>query len=316
METDFTATGIPIIVEINENNERKFIKEKSGKCLSKNDEKRIYKLGIPPAYKKIWLSKDVKSNIQAIALDSKDRKQYYYSSSWIESTTDNKFKRLYSFVLKLPKFHKGVNIYLKNFSSLDQKEYTMANMLYILEKTFIRVGNKKYLDKYDSFGLTTLKKKHIVIQNGKYAFHFIGKHGVKQTIPINDDIIINFINKQLKLPTEWIMKYKSQDGNYYRISAQDLNKMLQKLMGKQFTCKDFRTHGANKTFLETLKKLPIQKNLNKNIVISLEKTAEVLGNNKNTSKKSYVMEYIIKKYNEDPEFIKKTNLKDLLKSQL
>lgn len=282
-------------------------KEISPECL-----KRIKALGIPSAYKKLWLAKDKNDNIQVIALDSKNKKQYFYSTDWIESRDATKFKRMYKFALMIPKLRSEVEIdKIKNPEG--SKIRTMAFMITILDLTNIRIGNKKYLDQNESYGLTTLCKEHISFGKGVVHINFRGKHNVEQTLEINDEKIIKFIKKMMTLPTEWIMKYTSEcKKEYYAVSAQDLNTYMHDKIG-DFSCKDFRTYGANKTFVDNLKKLDTKSNLKKNISQALECTAEKLGNNKATSKKSYVMEGLMRKYLENPDFIISRPFEQLLK---
>lgn len=292
----------------------KYVYDKTKKEISKKMDKRIKDLKIPIVYTTLWVSKDSKSDIQVIALDSKQRKQYFYSDKWISKRHNEKFLRMYKFVEKLPKLRKHVeqDINVKSFS----KQKTMAFMVLIMDLTNIRIGNKKYLDQNESFGLTTLKKEHVITKGNTTKFIFRGKHGIHQELTIDNPKITNFIKKSLKAPTEWVMKYQSSDNLFYRVSAQDVNNYIHSIIGEDFTCKDFRTHGANKTFLKTLQELDIpesERQTKKNVSIALEKTAESLGNNKATSKKSYVMDYIIDEYQKNPEWIKYSKLIEILK---
>lgn len=273
--------------------------------------KRLLSLGIPRVYLKVWLSRSPKSKIQAIALDSKGRKQYYYSKEWQSERETKKTHRLSQFVDVIPQ--------IKKISRRDKqrkgfpREKTMAYMLDIVMETNIRIGNKKYLDKYNSYGLSTLKKQHVFLNGNNLTLKFIGKHSVEQSVTIKSRPIINFIRKMLDAPEDWLMKYQSGN-NWYRVSAQDLNNYLHKLAGPTFTIKDYRTWGANVEFVETLCKCPLpetQTQSKKNINHSLESTANKLGNNKSTSKNSYVMDYIIQEYQKNPNKVKTLGLKIL-----
>ena len=300
--------------EIKYNSSKEYVYVKNGKIVSKKSVQRIKDLKIPLVYTTIWLSKDVFSDIQAIALDSKGRKQYFYSNKWISGRSVKKFERMYRFLYKLPILHEKMAKDMKGKKF--KKRRTIAYMLRIVELTNIRIGNKKYLDQNDSFGLTTLKKEHIDIRKGKVVFVFKGKHKVSQELAINDLKVSNFIKKMNNLPTDWIMKYENKDGNWYRVSAQDVNNYIHDAIGSDFTCKDFRTHGANTTFLCALKEcdVPVSENDKKrNISYALEKTANKLGNNKATSKKSYVMDYVIDEYRKNPKWVKDTFLLQILK---
>lgn len=278
---------------------------KNNKVINKECLSRIHSLGIPPAYNKIWISTNPKENIQAVALDGKNKKQYFYSSEWVQQRKTEKSERLEFFSSKLRKLKFTLNKDLQK--PIGDKDNTMAHMIKIVEISCIRIGNKKYMDQNDSFGLTTLQKKHVSFSSGAANLSFAGKHKVLQNIVIEEKPIVDFLKKMYKLPTEWLMKYKNND-NWYRVSAQDLNNYLHSIVGKDFTIKDFRTHGANIIFFRTLRSLPIPATateIKRNINTALRETAKRLGNNPATSKKSYVMDYIIEQYTADPQFIKK-----------
>lgn len=275
---------------------------KTGGNLDKSKEKRIKSLGIPPTYKDVWLSKSSKTKIQAVALDKKGKKQYFYSAKWTKERETNKEDRLKEFLEYIPLIKK------KTRNNKQQqgwrKTKTMAYMLDIVMETNIRVGNKKYLTANNSYGLTTLRKEHLSWKSGKAILNFRGKHGVQQHIEINNKSIIKFLQQMQNLPEEWLMKYQSQDGKYYRVSAQDLNNYLHSIAGPSFTIKDYRTWGANVAFLECLSVLPLPKGVSetsKNIAKALDMTASKLGNTRETSKKSYVMDYFISEYNRNPQ---------------
>lgn len=298
--SDFTDTALEIVVV-----EGIYRIKKTNKALDGLRLKRLEELRIPRVYDRVWLSKTSKSKIQAVAIDGGGKKQYYYSKEWEQERGVLKRDRFRGFIDLIPHLdrktrgHKSAKGWPKN--------KTMAYMLDILKETNIRVGNKKYLDKYNSYGLTTIKKEHVTVNRGHIILSFKGKHGVQQTINITNKSIIRFIKQMLELPEDWVMKYQSKDNNYYRVSAQDLNNYLHELVGPEFTVKDYRTWGANMIFLETLLEFKdSEQNTKKIISLALERTAKKLGNNKATSKNSYVMEYIIKEYQKDPqELLKK-----------
>lgn len=277
---------------------------KTQKLLDDSRVKRIKSLGIPPMYKDIWLAKNKDNKIQAVALDSKQRKQYFYSKRWTRERELQKKDRLKEFLEIVPKIRIATRA--NKLQKSWKKTKTMAYMLDIVMETNIRVGNKKYMQANNSFGLTTLQKKHLCIKNGVAILNFRGKHGVQQIITIKHKPLIKFLETMKKLPEDWLMKYKSSDNNWYRVSAQDLNNYLHSIVGPNLSIKDYRTWGGNILFVETLSKLPIpdtKSTINKNISLALDCTAEKLGNTKATSKKSYVMDSLIDEYKKNPKKI-------------
>ena len=189
----------------------------------------------------------------------------------------------------------------------------MAYMLDIVIDTNIRVGNKKYMTANNSFGLTTLMKEHLSWNKGNAILKFRGKHGVIQNIEISNKQIIQFLHTMESLPEKWLMKYKSHDGKWYRVSAQDLNSYFHGIVGEGYSIKDCRTWGANKVFVESILKLPLSGGIEKNISYALDACALKLGNTKATSKKSYVMDYVMDEYRKNPKkFIDNSIFIDLI----
>lgn len=283
-----------------------YIIKSTNKPLPKSRLERLRKLGIPLVYKSVWLARSSKSKIQAIALDNSGRKQYYYSKEWESQRESDKEARLREFMEVVPT--------IKSIATRDKcrkgwpRRKTMSYMLDIVREMNIRVGNKKYLDKYNSYGLTTLKKEHF---DGK-TLKFKGKHGVEQNIPVKNKQILNFLNTMSSLPEDWLMKYES-NGKYFRVSAQDLNNYLHSIV-PNFTVKDYRTWGANVTFLDSLVTLPLPQSgadTKRNISEALQRAADKLGNNKATSKKSYVMETLVEMYKNDPQRVRSMGLRSI-----
>lgn len=280
--------------------------KKNKKLVSNKTVEKMLKLGIPPAYKTLWFCKDPKSNIQAIALDSKGRKQYYYNNKWKEVQTEKKYKRMKKFMEKLPKFWRINNINMK-YTDVSKKYYkkkTIAYMFKIIKLTNIRVGNLCY----EGIGLTTLKKENVQFHENFILLVFKGKSGVNHKIKIKDKTVIDFLKVLYKIPGEWLFRYKSSDGVYYRITSDHMNKYLQYIIGKEFTCKDFRTHASNKIFLKFIQKCDDKNAIN----LALEYTANKLGHNKYTSRNSYINEKLIEMYKKTPEKIKNGDIDFIL----
>jgi DNA topoisomerase-1 len=316
MEHDFTLSNPEVYYNMKTD---KYHYKLNDTILPSKYVKLIKSLKIPIVYTTLWISKKPNVNLLAIALDRKGKKQYYYSKDHVSSRNGKKLEIMYRLIRKINKFKKLNELNADNMHHTKIK--TMAFMIKTIELTNIRVGNKKYLDRNNSFGLATLQKKHISIKNNKLMeISFNGKHNVQQHLTITCPKTIKFIKSMLILPEDWIFKYPNTNKTeYFRISAQDLNQYLQSIIGNSFTCKDFRTYGANVIFLKTLQGLdiPLNEYQNKrNISKSITETANKLGNNKATSKGSYVSEFIIDEYTKNPEMIKKLSLEKILKLAL
>jgi DNA topoisomerase-1 len=296
----------------------KYKNKRTNKIVSSKSNDKIKKLGIPPAYKRMWVSKNNKSNIQIVAEDKTGKKQYFYHKNWINDQSDKKYKKMYKFMIKLPLFlrtiskdSKYINLSSKNYSKFSKKR-VMANMFKIMKITHIRIGNKKYT----GTGLSTMKKENLKLNKGNLInFTFKGKSGVNHSIKFKDKNLFDFLKEIKNVQNDWLFVHSSGE-SCYRVDSTDMNKYLQSVMGEEFTCKDFRTYAANQIFLKYLMSIEINKttqtHLNKNISIALEKTAKKMGHNKSTSKNSYIDNKIIDEYLKDPFKIKKGKVENIL----
>ena len=302
----------------------RYFYKKTGIIVDKRIHDKIKKLGIPPAYKKFWVSKSSTSNIQAISLDSKNRKQYFYHSDWINKQTNKKYIRMYKFMKQMPSFWKKIdkefkytNLSVSKLSKFPKKKI-MAGMFKIMKYTNIRIGNKKYFDSNNSIGLTTLKKNNITFVNpNQIILKFKGKSSVDHNLALTNKNLFIFLKELYKTPDEWLMQYQTPKGKFVRINSIDMNQYLQSIIGKDFTCKDFRTHAANIKFIKHLQNIKINENpkqtvLKKNVSRALELTAKELGHNKATSKNSYVNEKLIDEYMKNCKEVNNGNIEKIL----
>lgn len=242
---------------------------------------RASKMPIPPVYNSFWIARNPKDKIQAVWEDSLSRKQYYYHPEHIAQSNANKFNRMEKFAKKLPCFWKQVEKELPK---------TIAYMFLIIKETNIRVGNKKYLEKHESQGLTTLKPENVRFKKNIAYLHFTGKSGIEHSLEIHNPMVVTFLKKCVKKNKEWL--FIDEGGR--RIDSNDLNIFLRKTIGAEFTCKDFRTHAANSLFKKVIGKMegtPKQK-----VSKALAEVAKALGHNKSTSKKSYVSPELVERY--------------------
>ena len=293
---------------------KKYKHSNNNKEVSQKIENKIKKLGIPPAYKKVWLSKKFNNKVQAISFDKKNRKQYKYHPSFVEKGKISKYRRLKKFIKKQSTLKRKIKEDT-NRTNFDKKQ-TLSYMFTIMIKTNIRVGNKKYCTENGSYGLTTMLKKHL---NSDFEFNFKGKSGIKHSLKINDNKIQKFLRRLKKIPGKELFKYK-ENSIVKVINSNDMNEYLQEAIGQEFTCKDFRTLSSNLYFIKYIRKLEIPNNktsIKKNITQSLSKTAEKLGHNRSTSKNSYVSPRVIKKYVKHPNtFYRTKNIKKFLYNTL
>lgn len=300
-----------------------YIYNDTGKPVTEKDLIRIKKLRIPPAWVNVWVAKDSDSPIQAVGTDAKGRKQYRYHDVHIEKATKEKFSRLFNFIKHIPKLEKK----LIDHSSIPlyQKDRIVSLMVQIVKDHYIRVGKEVYARTNKSYGISSMRKKHVKIDGGTMYFSFKGKSNQRLRYTIKDTSIIDTVKMLLKLEGDKLFQYITIDDNgnekINKVSDTDLNHYIQSNMGSEFTIKDFRTYGANYYFVkallnETKKRTPkTEKIIKKNIKLATLSAAKHLKHTGAVSKKSYVMTYAMELYRNNPDFFvkhKNDNCNDVL----
>lgn len=260
---------------------------------------RINKLRIPPAWRKVWISPSSNTHLQATGLDDKGRKQYIYHPKWIEISSQTKFDKLIDFGLKLPKIRSRVRYDLSG-KKLDLKKIT-ATVIWLLEHTFIRIGNEEYARNNDSFGLTTLRNKHVKVDGSKIRFEFKGKSGVQHLINISNPKIVKTIKACSELPGFELFQYVDEKGNRHVIDSGMVNQYLAETAGDKFSAKDFRTWGGTVLSADTLHKLgdyEDEKSLKKKILESVKTVSRHLRNTVAVCRSYYIHPVVFKSYEE------------------
>jgi DNA topoisomerase-1 len=287
---------------------------KNGKEVMAKDIKRIQKLRIPPAWTDVWISIDPDSSIQAIGIDSKARKQYIYHAHHIEQAEKKKFDRLYHFIKAIPKLE---NI-METHVSLGpyEKNRVIVTMLQIVRALYIRVGKEQYAKQNNSYGISSLKKTHVRIDNDTVYFRFKGKSGKRLSYTLKDHEISSHIKLLLKLGGPKLFQYISDAGNIVRVTDTDLNQYIQQYMGADFSAKDFRTYAANYFFIKSIlqeTKIRYPKNaqvIKTNISNAIKRTIFYMKHTKAVSKKSYISNFAIELYQNNPQLFVENKDKD------
>ena len=290
-----------------------YVDEKKKRVKNKTDLERIEKMRIPPAWNKVVVSKDPNAKVQAIGIDEKGRSQFIYSQEHKDKSKGEKYKRVHELGKDLSKITRKIRSELKEPGFEKKKAMALIVMLIIL--TSLRIGSELNKKLYNSYGMTTLLKKHVKIQPDKVSLKFIGKKGVENNAVIKDKLVRTLLkqwaNKFKSKAQEPFFKYIGNNGNVYTLSASDVNKYI-KSFGP-YTAKDFRTFNANKYLLKELDRLPLnpdkesikKTHIKKNMVQALKKVAEYLNNTPAVCKKEYCSPYIVNYYMEEPLELKK-----------
>jgi DNA topoisomerase I len=200
---------------------------------------RIKSLGIPPAWTKVWICPMPHGHLQATGYDAKGRKQYRYHPRWRDMRDETKYGRMLAFGEALPLIRKHVEHDLA-LPSLTRAK-VLATVLQLLETTLIRVGNEEYVRTNRSFGLTTLRDRHVDIAGATLRFHFRGKSGKEHTVAINDRRVALIVKRCQEIPGQELCQYRDDEGQGRAIDSADVNDYLRQVTGQDFTSKDFRT---------------------------------------------------------------------------
>ena len=202
---------------------------------------RIRALVIPPAWTRVWICADPHGHLQATGRDAKGRKQYRYHTHWRGVRDANKYERLAAFVRKLPRIRRRVRKDLA-LAGLP-REKVFAAVVRLLETTFIRVGNERYARENGSFGLTTLRNRHVSVRGPRIQFEFRGKSGKRHTLELSDARLARIIRRCRELPGYELFQYVEND-EVRSVDSADINAYLKETTGDDYTAKDFRTWGG------------------------------------------------------------------------
>ena len=258
---------------------------------------RIRKLVIPPAWENVWICPLANGHLQVTGLDVKKRKQYKYHELWNELRSQTKFYRLLEFGKTLPAIREKIKKDLALHGLPMEK--VLAAVVSLMEHTSIRVGNNMYEKLYGSYGLTTLKNKHVKLQGEKMQFCFRGKKGVVQNLSIRSKRLSHIVKQCRDIPGKELFQYYDEQGNHKCIDSGMVNHYLKEVTGNDFTAKDFRTWAGTLHALQACKEIgagETQTATKKNIVAVLDKVAEHLGNTRTVCKKYYVHPVVLSLY--------------------
>jgi len=265
-----------------------------------NDEQRllrIKRLAIPPAWTEVWVCPRANCHIQATGRDARRRKQYLYHERWREIRDENKFDRMIAFGRALPKIRRRLAKDL-NLSGLPRNK-VLATVVQLLERTFIRIGNEEYARENKSFGLTTMKDRHVEVKGSKLRFRFRGKSGKEHEVDVTDRRIARIVSRLQDLPGQDLFQYLNEDGEVHDITSQDVNEYLREITGDDFSAKDFRTLAGTvltAVALNAQEKLENNKQAKKNVTTAIKAVAEILGNTPAICRKCYVHPAIFESY--------------------
>jgi DNA topoisomerase-1 len=258
---------------------------------------RIRTLAIPPAWTDVWICPYENGHLQATGRDAKGRKQYRYHPRWRSLRDEVKYERMISFGQALPAIRRQVDAALE-LPGLP-REKVLATVVYLLQATMMRIGNEEYARTNKSFGLTTLRSRHVHVDGRAVQFRFRGKSGVFHDVTVEDKRLARIIARIRDLPGQDLFQYLDADGEAHAIGSADVNDYLRELSGEDYTAKDFRTWSGTvlaALALHEFEKFDSDTQARKNIVRAIETVAERLGNTPSICRKCYVHPAIIASY--------------------
>jgi len=260
---------------------------------------RIRRLAIPPSWTAVWICVSAKGHIQATGLDLRGRKQYRYHALWNSLRNSTKFHRLYEFGKSLPGLREKITADLRG--SALTREKVLATVISLMERTYIRVGSEEYEKTNGSYGLTTLKNKHVSISGDKIAFSFTGKKGIHHDITLRNRRLAHAVSQCRDIPGKELFQYYTEDGTRHGIDSGMVNQYIHEIAGADFTAKDFRTWAGSLHALRALLAMGEAADaaeLKKNLLSMLDTVSNKLGNTRTVCKKYYIHPGLIQLYEE------------------
>jgi DNA topoisomerase-1 len=258
---------------------------------------RIRKLAIPPAYTDVWISPYRNSHLQATGRDARGRKQYRYHAAWREQRDATKYNRMLAFGRALPKLRRRVQRDLARKTLCREK--ILALIVQLLESTLIRVGNDEYVRSNQSYGLTTLRHRHVAIAGSRLVFRFRGKSGQQHEIALTDKKLARIVRHCRELPGQELFQYIDENGERQAVSSGDVNDYIREIAGDEFSAKDFRTWAGTLLTAGTLNAMePFASatEAKQNTQRAIKEVACLLGNTPAICRKCYVHPAILDAY--------------------
>ena len=263
----------------------------------KSELSRIRRLAIPPAWTDVWISPSPLGHIQATGRDARGRKQYRYHERWREVRDEAKYGRLSDFAKALPRIRARVDADLARPGI--PRERVLATAVRILDQTFMRVGNAEYARDNGSFGLTTLRSKHVEVSGSRIVFRFRGKSGKDHEVDMRDVRLARVIARLEQLPGQELFRYVDDDGKPELIESEDVNAYLREISGEDVSAKDFRTWAGTVLAARALAGLGPARNeriAGKRIIEAIDVVAGRLGNTRAVCRKCYVHPGVLEAY--------------------
>ncbi|HEU4478299.1 MAG TPA: hypothetical protein VFR80_07250 [Pyrinomonadaceae bacterium] len=267
-----------------------------GRKVSASDLKRIRALVLPPAWTEVAINPLPGGRLQAVGKDVAGRWQYRYHENHVRAQDLKKFKRIIKFAEALPKLRASLSNHLRQPGL--GRERVLASIVRVISTSFMRPGSKVYASENGSYGVATLRPKHVSVKGDVVEFDFPGKSGVRQERKLKDRQVAKVVRSLLKVPGKEVFKYQNGDGLFVNVTNRHINDYIKETMGERFSAKDFRTWAGTiicacalaRAGTELKEKLPQRK---RKVVAAIKETAEMLGNTPAVCRSSYICPAVI-----------------------
>jgi DNA topoisomerase-1 len=258
--------------------------------------KRIRSLAVPPAWTDVWICPFADGHLQATGRDARGRKQYRYHPRFREVRDSTKYEHVVAFAQALPALRRKVREHMA-LPGLS-RDKVLATVVYLLDKTLIRVGNDDYAKRNKSYGLTTLKNRHVAVNGSEVRFHFIGKSGKEWAAKLKDRRVARIIKACQDLPGQELLQYRDADGTIQDVTSGDVNDYLRQITSRDITAKDFRTWAGTVLAVTALREADAggATKPNKRLRAAIENVAARLGNTPAICRKCYIHPDVVSAY--------------------
>jgi DNA topoisomerase I len=258
---------------------------------------RIKRLAIPPAWTDVWICPGADGHLQAVGRDARGRKQYRYHADWSAAQDDTKYERVVAFGRALPRIRRRVARDLARPGL--GREKVLATIVRLLETTLVRVGNEEYARANGSFGLSTMRDRHVQVARGTVRFAFPGKSGIRHDIALHDPRVARIVRRTQDLPGQELFQYLDDAGQVQDVRSEDVNAYLRAIAGEEFSAKDFRTWAGTvlaALALRQFERFATKAQAKRNLVAAIERVARQLGNRPAVCRRCYIHPVILDSY--------------------
>lgn len=296
----------------------RFVDEKGNTIRDEKLKEWFNSLVIPPAWTEVEISEKKSADLLVTGRDDKGRKQYIYHPHYIDQRNQQKFERIIAFADQLETMRRVTGQHLRKRSMT--KEKVLATMVRLMDEAYFRPGSPKYTEENNSYGLTTMRRKHVEVSGNQLTFTYRGKSGQDQQHEIHDRKLARVVKELEEIPGYRIFKYFDEEGVKHEVNSDELNAYIHDIMGEEFSAKDFRTWAGTLIAAMALDEMGLvdksdQKAMDKNIREAVVKVSERLGNTPAVARSAYIDPRILDHYM-DGKTIRffQDQVKDILKS--